>query len=462
MREEGCLSTTAGQDYGVRITRELRRLLPLAGPLVANNLALAGMNFADTVMAGRLGALDLAAVAVGNGVWMVVFLFGLGVLMGMSPTAAQYFGAGKSTEVGRAMRQCLWLSQALALCLFVLLLQAGHLLAAIGIDPQILPKTRGYINAIALGLPAIYAYLTFRFTSEGIGHTRPIMLIAIVGLIVNVLFNYLLMFGKLGFPRMGAIGCGYASAISMWVMFAGMFIYVRRQRLYQQFDLFRSFEWPRIVGQRELLSLGLPIGISVLSEAGLFSAVALLMGTLGATIVAAHQIAINYAATMFMIPLALHSATTIRVGQAVGGAQPELARFAGFVGIGLCGGVMLISAAMMLIFGDQIAAFYTIDPEVRRVAIALLFMAAVFQVSDGMQVGAAGALRGFKDTRIPMLMNFFSYWIVGFPLAYMFGIVLDMGPQSVWAGLVAGLTVCAVLLNVRFAAISRAAQRSLV
>lgn len=436
--------------------------MPLAGPLVANNLALAGMSFADTVMAGRLGALDLAAVAVGNGVWMVVFLFGLGVLMGMSPTAAQYFGAGRLPEVGRAMRQCLWLSQFLAIILFVLLGQSGQLLAAIGIDPDILPKTTGYINAISFGLPAIYAFLSLRFTSEGLGHTRPIMLIAMFGLVVNVLFNYLLMFGKLGFPRLGAVGCGYASAIAMWVMFFGMLVYVRRHSLYRKFELFRAFEWPSREGQRELLGLGLPIGISVLSEAGLFSAVALLMGTLSATIVAGHQIAINYAATMFMVPLALHSATTIRVGQAVGGSQPELARFAGFVGIALCGGVMSVSAVLMLVFGHQIAAFYTVDPQVQEVAIALLFMAAVFQVSDGLQVGAAGALRGFKDTRIPMVINFFSYWMVGFPLAYMLGIKLQMGPQAVWAGLVAGLSVSAVLLNVRYAAISKAAVNRLI
>jgi len=433
----------------------------LAGPLIANNLALAGMNFADTVMAGRLGAIDLAAVAVGNGVWMVVFLFGLGVLMGMSPVAAQYFGAGQKPEVGRALRQCLWLSQVLALVLFVMLRQAGHLLAAIGIDVEILPKTIGYIDAISFGLPAMYAFLVLRFTSEGIGHTKPIMLIAIVGLFINVLFNYLLMFGKLGFPRLGAVGCGYASAISMWLMFSGMLIYVRRHSIYRKFELFTAFDWPRRDGLRELLGLGLPIGLSVLSEAGLFSAVALLMGTLGASIVAAHQIAINYAATMFMIPLALHSATTIRVGQAVGGAQIRIARVAGFVGIGLCGVVMLVSAILLLIFGRQIAAFYTVDLEVQQIAVALLFVAAVFQVSDGLQVGAAGALRGFKDTRVPMFINVFSYWVIGFPLAWVLGIHLRLGPQSVWAGLVAGLTVSAILLNIRYAAISKSAlQRS--
>lgn len=445
-----------------RLVRELAKLMPLAGPLVANNLALAGMNFADTVMAGRLGAIDLAAVAVGNGVWMVAFLFGLGVLMGMSPVAAQYFGAGQKTEVGRALRQCLWLSQLLALVLFVVLRQSGHLLSGIGIDAEILPKTIGYIDAISFGLPAMYAYLALRFTSEGIGHTRPIMLIAAFGLLINVLFNYLLMFGKLGFPRLGAVGCGYASAISMWLMFLGMLIYARRHSIYRRFELFREFEWPTRSGQRELLGLGLPIGLSVLSEAGLFSATALLMGTLGASIVAAHQIAINYAATMFMIPLALHSATTIRVGQAVGGAQVEMARFAGFVGIGLCGAVMCVSAILLLIFGEHIAAFYTVDVEVQEIAIALLFVAAVFQVSDGLQVGAAGALRGFKDTRIPMVINVFSYWVVGFPLAWMLGIHMQLGPQSVWAGLVAGLTVSAILLNVRYAAISKAAVQRLI
>ncbi len=436
------------------VLRQAAGLLVLAGPLIANNLSIAGMGFADTVMAGRLGTADLAAVAVGSMVWMVTFLFGLGVLMAMSPTAAHSVGACRPEEVGRDARQCLWLSQALAVIGILALRSAGWLLERIGVDPAIIPLTVGYLDAIAWGLPAMYAYLSLRFMSEGVGWTRPIAYVAFVALIVNVAGNWVLMFGHLGFPRLGAVGCGAASAISMWVMFAFMGIYVRRQRRYRQYGFFGRFDWPDPTRIRALLALGLPIAVSVMSEAGLFSAVGLLMGTLGATVVAAHQIAINYSAVMFMIPLAIHSALTIQVGHCVGRGDLEMARRTGFIGIAICGGFMLVSAIFMLMFRETIAGFYSSDPDVRPLAAALLTMSMIFQVSDGLQVGAAGALRGYKDTRIPMLLNFGSYWGVAFPLAWYLGVYAERGPQAVWIGLIVGLTLTAVTLNARFARVS--------
>jgi MATE family multidrug resistance protein len=262
------------------------------------------------------------------------------------------------------------------------------------------------------------------------------------------------MFGHLGFPRLGAVGCGAASAISMWTMLAFMAVYVRRHRRYRPFRLFESLDRPDGARIRALLSLGLPIALSVISEVGLFSTVGLLMGTLGATVVAAHQIAMSFAGTMFMVPLAIHSALTIRVGHAVGRGELALARRLGFVGIAMCGLFMLLSAALLFVLRDGIAAFYTTDPDVRPLAASLLAMAMIFQVSDGLQVGAAGALRGYKDTRVPMLLNFGAYWGVAFPLAWYFGVVASRGPQAVWIGLIVGLTLTALLLNARFARVS--------
>jgi len=431
------------------------RLLVLAGPLIANNLAIAGMGFADTVMAGRLGTRDLAAVAVGGSVWMVVFLFGLGVLMAMSPTAAHAFGAGRDTEVGVYTRQCLWLSQVLAVVLMLVLTRADAVLSAVGVDPAVIPLTAGYLDAIAWGLPAMYAYLSLRFMSEGVGWTRPIMYVAVLGLVVNVLGNWVFMYGKLGFPAMGAVGCGVASAVSMWAMFALMAVYVGTQRRYRRFGLAARFDPPDASRLRDLLALGLPIAVSVVSEAGLFSAVAVLMGTLGATVVAAHQIAINFAATMFMIPLAVHSALTIRVGHALGRGDPELGRRIGIIGIIICGGLMTVSALLLLLFRADIAAFYTGDAEVLPLAVSLLTMAMIFQISDGLQVGAAGALRGFKDTRVPMMINFACYWLAAFPAAWYLGVELALGPQAVWIALIIGLSLTALFLNLRFRSVSR-------
>ncbi|MGB5622848.1 MAG: MATE family efflux transporter [Gammaproteobacteria bacterium] len=436
------------------------RLLVLAGPLIANNLAIAGMGFADTVMAGRIGTRDLASVAVGSSVWMVVFLFGLGVLMAMSPTAAHAFGAGRNAEVGVYTRQCLWLSQALAIFSMWVLSHAGKVLNAVGVDPAVIPLTAGYLDAIAWGLPAMYAYLSLRFMSEGVGWTRPIMYAALLGLVVNVSGNWIFMYGKLGFPAMGAVGCGVASALSMWCMFGLMVAYVATQKHYRAFSLAAALELPNAARLRDLLGLGLPIAVSIVSEAGLFSAVAVLMGTLGATAVAAHQIAINFAGTMFMVPLAVHSALTIRVGHALGRGDPALGRRIGMIGIAMCGGLMVLSALMLLLFRSEIAAFYTSDSEVLPLAASLLTMAMIFQVSDGLQVGAAGALRGFKDTRIPMLINFGCYWLAAFPLAWYLGVKKEMGPQSVWIALILGLSLTALFLNLRFFAVARRRLRA--
>jgi multidrug resistance protein, MATE family len=437
-----------------RTFAEAGGILRLAGPLVANNLALAGMNFADTVMAGRLGTVDLAAVAVGGSAWMVVFLFGLGMLMAVAPVVAHAYGAGRWRDAGVALRQALWLSQLLAAAAFLLLLGAGPLLDRIGVDPEVVPLSAGYLLAMSFGLPGVFAFLAMRFTSEGVGWTRPIMYAAAVGLVVNVFGNWVLMYGNLGFPRLGALGCGIASAVAMWSMFATMLGYMLRSNRYERFALWTKLEGPRWPVQREILGLGFPIAASVEAEAGLFAGVGLIMATLGATQVAGHQIAINYAATMFMVPLAFHSATTIRVGQALGRGEAFQARHAGWTGIGLCGLFMLASALVLFLFRENIAAFYTSDPELLPLATALLTMAMVFQVSDGLQVGAAGALRGFKDTRVPMLMNVGSYWLLAFPMAWYAGVNARLGPVAVWVALIAGLTVTALLLNTRFLRLS--------
>jgi multidrug resistance protein, MATE family len=437
-----------------RSLTEATGIARLAGPLVANNLALAGMNFADTVMAGRLGTTDLAAVAVGGSAWMIVFLFGLGLLMAVGPVVAHAYGAGRWEDAGAVLRQALWLSQVMAVIGFVLLLYAPVLLAMIGVDREVVPLTRGYLFAMSFGLPGIFAFLAMRFMSEGVGWTRPIMYAAAVGLVVNVFGNWVLMYGNLGFPRLGAVGCGISSALAMWSMFTVMLVYLLRSRRYARYALWTRFELPRWPIQREVLGLGLPIAASVEAEAGLFAATGLIMATLGATQVAAHQIAINYAATMFMVPLAFHSATTIRVGQALGRGDAAQARRAGWTGIAMCGLFMLASAIVLLLFRERIAAFYTNDPALLPLATALLTMAMIFQLSDGLQVGAAGALRGFKDTRVPMLMNVGSYWLLAFPMAWYAGVHAGLGPVAVWVALIAGLTVTALLLNGRFMLLS--------
>ena len=430
---------------------ESRALLRLAGPLIVNNLSIAGMQFADAVMAGRLGAEALAAVAVGGSVWYLGFTVCLGLMMAISPIAARYFGAGEPEMIGRYTRQGLWLAVVLGLTLFTVVHSfSDAVLAFFGIDLGFRDVTSGYVKAIVYGAPAICAFLAFRFTTEGIGFTRPIMYTSLFALVCNVFLNWILMYGKFGVPAYGAIGCGMASAITMWAMLVVMALYVSRKAIYKPLRIFERVAPLRLPVLKEILSLGAPIAVTISAEAGLFSAVSILVGTRGAEIAAAHQIALNFAATMFMIPLALSAATTVRIGQAMGKNDVAAARAGGITGIIMCMGFMVCSAAFLLLFRDTVVGIYTNDPSVTQIAISLLLMAAIFSVADGVQVGAAGALRGYKDTRMPMLINTFSYWVLGFPLAYLAAITFKAPPAYIWGGFVLGLSASAILLTYRF------------
>ena len=435
---------------------EVRPLARLAGPLIVNNLSIAGMQFADAVMAGRLGAEALAAVAVGGSVWFLGFTVCLGLMMAISPITARRYGAGEMAVIGRYTRQGLWLAVALGLTLITLVqLFVAPVLTFIGIDAEFRQVTIGYVEAIIYGAPAICGFLAFRFTTEGIGFMKPIMYTSLFALTCNVFLNYVLMYGHFGMPAYGAIGCGMASAITMWLMLCIIGTIVYFHPIYKPLKIFERVAPVRMPVLKEIMKLGMPIGITITAEAGLFSAVSILVGTRGASITAAHQIALNFASTLFMIPLAFSDAITVRIGHALGAGDPARARFAGITGVVMCMVFMSFSAAFLLLFRDAVVNLYTNDPSVQAIAISLLLMAAVFQIADGVQIGAAGALRGYKDTKIPMVINMFAYWALGFPLAYLAAITFRAPPSYIWAGFVLGLTVAAVLLTLRLLRISK-------
>ena len=435
---------------------QAKPLLRLGGPLIVNNLAVAGMQFADAVMAGRLGADSLAAVAVGGSVWLLGFTFCLGLLMAISPIAARHFGAGNYGLIGRYTRQGIYLGLGMGIPLILIAQFAVEpLLTLIGIDPEFRDMTVGYVKAIMFGAPGILVFLALRFTTEGIGHTRPIMFTSVFALTCNVFLNYVLMFGKFGAPALGTVGCGLASAITMWLVALALAAHIFFSAHYRPFRIFSRIAPLRLSVLKEIVFLGVPIAITITAEAGLFAAVSILMGTRGTEITAAHQIAINFSATMFMVPLAMSSATTIRVGQLIGAGKMQSARVSGAVGIGLCAFFMSLSAIFLLIFRDAVVELYTDDVAVKGIAISLLLMAAIFQVADGVQIGAAGALRGYKDTRIPMAVNAFAFWVLAFPLAFLAAITFKAPPNYVWGGFVVGLSVAAILLSWRYNRLSK-------
>ena len=437
---------------------DMRAIVRLGGPLLANNLAITGMALADTVMAGQLGAVALAGLAVGAAYWHLFLFIAFGMLMAVSPAVAHANGANDQAAVIDYVRQSWWVALALALMLVLGLIQVSWILPAIGITPDVIPTAVGYVHAITWGMPGSVAFFSLRYASEGLGRTKPIMYISLTALLLNIFGNWVFMYGKFGAPALGAVGCGVATAISIWFMFIAMFLHVRSHRAYRRFDFFAKIARPQGRRIRELVRIGAPIAGSILAEGGLFAGAALMMGGMGAVITGAHQIALNYASFMFMAPLAISSATTIHAGHTLGRGDRTRARSVGLVGICMCAGLMFISALVIVFCSELIATLYTRDAAVRDLAATLLLMAALFQLSDGIQVGAAGALRAFKDTAIPMAFCMFSYWVVGFSTAYFIGVQQQRGPIFVWVGLTAGLTVSAILLVSRFLAISKRAR----
>lgn len=438
-----------------RFVGEARALVQLTWPMIVVNLAYLGMRFTDTVFAGRLSPADLAGVSVGGDLWVPVILFIMGVLLAVSPTVSHDYGAGRGEAIGSTVRQALWLSLFASVPGWVLLANADILMHAIGVDPAVIPLAAGYLDAIAWGLPAIGMFYVLRFTSEAVSHTRPLLLVAVVGLAVNAFADWVLMYGKFGFPALGAIGTGYASAIVQWAMFGVLLWYMHGAPRFRAFEIFTRFEWPHWPQARNLLRLGVPIAVAIFMEGSLFSAIGLIMATLGTTVVAGHQIAVNWAALMFMVPLGVAGGITVRVGQALGRGDADAARFAGVTGIIVCVGVMIVSALAMIVFREHIVALYTRNAAVTAMALSLLWVAAAFQVFDGLQVAASGVLRGYKDTRVPMIMTLVAYWGIGFPVAWVGGIVLGHGPIVVWAGLIAGLLAAGLMLTARFRARAR-------
>ncbi|OAB60784.1 hypothetical protein AY599_03530 [Leptolyngbya valderiana BDU 20041] len=446
------------ENQGLR--HDVVRTLVLAGPLVVGQLTNFGMNFVDTVMAGRISTVDLGAIAVGSSVWAAGFLFVLGVLMAVSATVSQLDGAGRIRQVGEFTRQALWLSLGLGILLFFAMRSTGGLMRWIEVDAQVAEVSLAYLDAISWGAPALCLMMALRFFSEGTGYTRPTMYVGVLGILCNIPLNYALMFGNFGFPALGAVGAGWATAIVFWLQLFALALWIAWRPRYAAYALYARFSRPSALEIGALLKLGLPIGIMVFLEGGMFVGSALLIGSLGALPVAAHQVAMNYAGLMFMVPVGLAGAITVRVGNAMGRDDPEGARRAGLVGIGIAATFALISAAFMLTVPEWIVGLYTDEAEVATLAVSLLFFAAIFQFADGIQAAAAGALRGLKDTRVPMVYSIIAYWLVGISLGYVLTFRLDYGIDGMWFGIISGLCVAAVLLGTRFLRITRSELRA--
>ena len=433
-----------------RARREVGATFKLALPMIAAQLSAIGTNVVDAVLAGHQGAHTQASVVTGVNIWALAIVTGIGTMMAVPPTVAQLDGAGRRGEVGATFHQALYIAWGLGILLGIAVWHASPLMDVFGVVESMRHDVTAFLHAIAFAAPALTTYFALRGLSEGLSMPRPSMYFSFGGLLVLAPLGYVLMYGKLGFPVMGARGSGIATAIVLWLEMIGFGIYVLKHRNYRDLNLRQRMARPDMKQITQLLHVGVPMAVTLLMEAGLFVAVALLIGRLGETVTASHHVALNVASVAFMIPLGLSMAITVRVGNAVGRRDALGVRYAGLSGISLVLVTQFLSSGGMLLFATAIASLYTNDPAVIAMASQLLILAGFFQFSDGIQVASNGALRGLKDTRVPMGITLFAYWFVGMPVGWYLAFPRELGARGMWMGLIAGLSVAAILLFARF------------
>lgn len=440
---------------GITIWNEARRVTFLSAPIVATQLGQISNGFIDVMMVGRLGPPELAGVGLGNATYFLFALIGIGILLAVGPMVSQAYGAGKHTPISRTVRQALWLASLMSVPVMLIMWNARLPWTLMQQDATTIGYAEGYLRAAMWGYLPFMWFNAMRNFVEAIARPLPITIIIVIGILLNITANYGLMFGNFGLPRLGLTGTGWATCIVHWFMFISISLYVSFKAPFRSYRVLQKLRAIDFGYFRELLRVGLPIGGSVGLEVSLFSATAFLIGTFGAIPIAAHQIAIQCAAITYMVPLGIGIATSIRVGQNIGAERPSSAAISGYAGLGLSFLFMSCTALLFLIFPNFITSIYLDknDPaniETAMQVVSLLGIAAVFQLFDGLQATALGALRGLKDTSIPMVLGFIAYWLIGMPTILGLGFGLEMGPTGFWWGLVVSLVAASILFSVRF------------
>jgi len=422
-------------------------MVRLALPVVAVQVGWMSMGVVDTIVVGHVSADAMAAVAIGNLLFLAVSIFGMGVLMGLDPIIAQAVGAGEESAVTRAVQRGLVLTVVLTVGCSIALLPARPLLSALHQPPEVVPTAAAYTRIAIAGLLPFLLVTLVRSVLQATEEVAPMVWATLAANLLNLALNWVLVFGHLGVPAFGAIGSSWATTLSRWALAVFMIAFawprLRHRLLPLRREAFAAGPLGRIV------ALGGPIGLQFELELGIFSLVGFMMGRLGAVPMAAHQVALNLASITFMVPLGVSMAAAVLVGHAIGRGDPAEARRAAAAAL-VCGvGFMTASGSVLLAVPRLLAHAYTSDPAVAAIAATLIPLAGVFQVFDGTQVVSIGILRGTGDTRTPLVVNIVGYWLIGLPLATYLGLHTAAGPAGMWWGLVVGLTVVAVILVVR-------------
>ncbi|EKS6329292.1 TPA: MdtK family multidrug efflux MATE transporter [Enterobacter hormaechei] len=439
---------------------EARQLLALAIPVIVAQVAQTAMGFVDTVMAGGYSATDMAAVAIGTSIWLPAILFGHGLLLALTPVIAQLNGSGRRDRVAHQVRQGFWLAGFVSVLITIVLWNAGYIIRAMhNIDPALADKAVGYLRALLWGAPGYLFFQVARNQCEGLAKTKPGMVMGFIGLLVNIPVNYIFIYGHFGMPELGGVGCGVATAAVYWVMFGSMLTYIKHARSMRDIRNDTTFSTPDWSMLTRLTQLGLPIALALFFEVTLFAVVALLVSPLGIIDVAGHQIALNFSSLMFVLPMSLAAAVTIRVGFRLGQGSTLDAQTAARTGLGVGVCMAVCTALFTVLLREQIALLYNDNPEVVTLASHLMLLAAIYQISDSIQVIGSGVLRGYKDTRSIFFITFIAYWVLGLPCGYILALtdlVVDrMGPAGFWMGFIIGLTSAAIMMMLRMRFLQR-------
>lgn len=435
-------------------------LVKIVFPILVTQVAMYMVTFFDIYMTSRYGTEDLAGVSIGSSFWVPVYIGLAGILMSITPIVAQLMGAKKKEQVKQAVQQGIYLSLLLATIVFAFFyFGIDSLLTLMNLEPGVADVASRYIQAMSIGLIPLFIYTTLRSYIDALGATRVTMVISLLSTPINILFNYLLIFGKFGFPELGGVGAGLASAITYWLILAIAVWIIHTRNPFSVYGIFRK--WPRLSLSRwiEISRIGVPIGISIFVETSIFSAVTFMLAAYGTYTIAAHQIALNFTSLLYMLPLSISMGATILVGYEVGAKRFRDARQYSWLSVVTAVSFSFVSACILYFMRVEIAALYTSDPVVVELAVQFLLFAALFQLSDAIQAPVQGALRGYKDVNITFVMAVISYWIIGLPCGYLLANYTDFGAFGYWIGLIIGLTAGAITLSIRLLSIQKKIAR---
>ena len=451
MQKNSEFSTEPASESLSNNLKETGTLFRLALPLMGTQIAQMGMGLLDTIMAGRYSSTDLAGVALGSSILWPLMLLVMGVLQAITPTVSQLNGAKKHEEIGEVIRQGLWIAIAGGLFVAFILNQIGFVYELLDVDPKARPIATAYLQMTSFGIPAVTCHFCLRFLAEGMNFTKPALYIALCSLILKAPLNYVLIYGKLGLPELGGVGCGIAQAVIMWFQLGAILLIVSQPKFNKTRwrEKFSNPEWSKI---KPLLALGIPIGVTIFSEMGLFSLTTLLLGRYGAEVVASHNISMSINGLFFMPALALGMASTIRIGYRVGAGELLEARTTAAIALISAIGVAILGSLTIFFLREDIVQVYTTEANVSQLSATLLLFVVFFLVFDACQSTCLGVLRGYKDTRTPLFIALLCFWLIGLPIGCILGFGLVSNPMEVfgfWIGLACGVISAAIGLSYR-------------